>query len=331
MDTEEEQGQARRFNGANKELLLKKRQEEWSFGLETTMPPYRYTQDEEPMTIIGFPGLTDPHGPTSLIKHLLGRHIGKCEISESYIIVKRASENKDIETHIQDTYEFLQEKDLRGSFLLVAESFGVYPAYGMTLRYPKLNHHIAGMISIHGPWEGVSGAAHIVKTYQRLQTLRLGWLVDSLLDYYQFASYKIPKALETLNPNGPFLREVKETLPEVKYPILALAGKATERIGPYKYLYKLCKESRLKRLYSLGASIVLGNVEDIFKEYEQQGNDGLVTTASALAANILGKPAHFKGVVADATHFHYELNEYPKLWKEVTDFVKALDREEVET
>lgn len=316
------------FYGASKELLPSQEQEEWSFDLKTTTLPYRYDQDkvdeDEPMTILGFPGLTDTKGPTTLIEPLLGTN----NIGKSYTMITRASENEDIDTHIQDAYRTLMEEDrLRGRLFFVPESFGTYTAYGLTLKDPRLN--IAGMISIHAPWEGVSGAAHIIQAYQKLQTLHLGWLVDSSLDYYQLSNYKIPKALATLGPGGPFLQKIKKTLPEVTYPILALAGKSPVRTGPYAYLYKICKESKWGRMYSFGASMVLGPVDHIIQEYEL-GNDGLVTTASALAQNIPNKPTHFKGVVADATHFHYELNEYPKLWKEVIDFVKALDREQVE-
>jgi len=313
----------------NQEIALS--EERISFNDDSKSPVrsyYRYNQDKiddnEPMTIIGFPGLTDTNGPTTLIEPLLGKH----NIGKSYTMVTRASENENVETHIQNVYKTLREEDrLHDRLLLVPESFGIYPAYGVTMQYSELN--IAGMISIHGPWEGVSGAAHIIEAYQKLQTLHLGWLVDSSLDYYQLSNYKIPKALATLGPHGPFLQKVRETLPEVTYPILALAGKSTARTGPYAYLYKLCKESKWSRVYSWGAGMVLGSVDHMIQAYEL-GNDGLVTTASALAQSIAKKPTHFKGVVADATHFHYELNKYPKLWGEVTDFVKALAKEQVE-
>ncbi len=314
------------FDGASKELVPSQEEEEWSFDLKHPIPAYTYSQDkvdeDEPMTIIGFPGLTDTKGPTTLIEPLLDTY----NIGKSYTMVTRASENQDVGTHIQDAYRTLREEDrLRGRLLLIPESFGTYPAYGLTVRYPELN--IAGMISIHAPWEGVSGAAHIIKAYQKLQTLHLGWLVGSSLDYYQLSNYNIPKALATLSPHASFLQEVKETLPEVKYPILALAGKSTERTGPYAYLYKLCKESKWGRVYSLGASMVLGPVDHMLQEYEL-GNDGLVTTASALAENIANKPIHFKGVIADATHFHYDLNKYPRLCREVKEFLSTLGKVE---
>jgi hypothetical protein len=118
-------------------------------------------------------------------------------------------------------------------------------------------------------------------------------------------------------------------LPEVTYPILALAGKSAGRTGPYASLYQLCKESKWGRVYSLGAGMVLGPVDHMIQAYEL-GNDGLVTTASALAQNIANKPTHFKGVVADAPHFHYKLTSYPKLLKEVNDFLSTLEKDEVE-
>jgi hypothetical protein len=67
----------------------------------------------------------------------------------------------------------------------------------------------------------------------------------------------------------------------------------------------------------------------MIREYEL-GNDGLVTTASALAKNIANKPIHFKGVVTDATHFHDELNKYPRLWREVKEFLSTLEKGKVE-
>lgn len=285
---------------------------------------YKYNQDkndqelaDEPITIIGFPGLTDTTGPTTLIEPLLGKY----NINKSYSMITRYSENEDIDTHIKNTYRMLIEEDrLHDRLLLIPESFGTYPAYGVTQTHPELN--IAGMISIHAPWEGVSSAAHIIKTYQKLQNLHLGWVVDSSLDHCQLSNYKIPKALATLGPDSPFLQKVKETLPEVKYPILSLAGKSTGRTGPYAYLYQLCKESKWKRLYSLGAGMVLGPTDHIIQEYEL-GNDGLVTTASALAATIPHKPSHFKGVLVDSTHFHHDFTSYPKLMQEVNGFMKT--------
>lgn len=316
----------------NQELVIASPEDEAPYNYNLKSPTYNYyrynqdkIEDDEPMTIIGFPGLTDTQGPTTLIKPLLGKH----NIGKSYTIITRTSENEYMETHIQNTYQTLSEEDrLHDRLLLVPESFGTYPAYGITQAHPELN--IAGMISIHGPWEGVSGAAHLLKTYQNLQTLHLGWAVDSLLARYQLPNYKIPKALATLDPHGPFVQKIKYSLPTVKYPILALAGnKKQKRTGPYAYLYNLCKESKWRRVCSFGTSLFLGSIDNIIQEYEL-GNDGLVTTASALAANIPNKPTHFRGVVADATHFHYELTLYPELLKEVNDFLSTLEKGRVE-
>lgn len=308
------------------ELTLSQEQDKQFFGGKNVFPLYKYNQDnllaDDPMTIIGFPGLTDTQGPTSLIEPLLGKH----NIGKSYTMITRNAENETIETHIQNVHQTLVEEDrLHDRLLFISESFGTYPAYGAAMQYSALN--VAGMISIHAPWEGISGAAHIIQAYEKLHKWHLGWLVDSSLDYYQLSNYKIPKALATLSPHAPFLQKIKETLPSAKYPMLALAGKSPVRTGPYAYLYQLCKESKWKKIYSLGASMVLGPVEQIIEAYEL-GNDGLVTTASALAENISNKPTHFKGVVADATHFHGELNQYPKLWQEVTNFVKDLNEKE---
>lgn len=287
------------------------------------------TRDMEEVTIVGFPGLTDTEGPISLIKML----IQLPGFSGVPIMIKRPHENEDIYIHGQNAYATLVAQGMTTkNLLLVGESYGVLVAYAMTLYntmrsdynlnpLPGKQLNIKGLISIHGPWQGVSPVAGILNRYEQLQSFGLKSVIDACFQRFNISGYMIPKPLESLDPKRPFLQTVKRTLVKVDYPILALAGSNKGHYGfsPYDCFYTACTSSFKQK----PLSFVFGRpTTSIIAEYEEKGHDGLIPIPSTLAEDIPTND-NFKRIKADAPHIHADFSIYPILLQAISRFVQT--------
>ena len=177
------------------------------------------TDTEAAITIVAFPGLTDTTGPTSLTKMLCSLP----GINPSPIIIKRPSENEDIRVHAMGAYEELvKSKNItkQEPLLLVGESYGVLVAYTM-VKYNDMRGkyslnssedrqlNIKGLISIHGPWQGVPAAAGIYGRYQQLKSIGGAYVLEKCLNRFGLSDYMIPKPLADLDPKGYFPKMAK--------------------------------------------------------------------------------------------------------------------------
>lgn len=299
----------------------------------TTHPietPITNAEAEEAVTIVAFPGLTDTTGPTSLTRMLCSLP----GINPSPIIITRPSENEDIRFHAMHAYEELIKAEFftkNNPLLLVAESYGVLIAYAMA-KYNDMRGqyslnssegrqlNIKGIISIHGPWQGVQAAAGIYGRYQQLQSIGGAYVLEKCLNRFGLGDYMIPKPLADLDPNGYFPNMAKQTLKDIDFPILAIAGSNEGRFG--NSLYNPIREAYNSSGWKskLLSFVFMQPIERIIQAYDK-GNDGLITTESALATGFT-KNANFTCVQAEAPHIHSDFSLYPILVKAASMFTQ---------
>lgn len=305
---------------------------------QASTPAVMPITEPEKVTIVGFPGLTDKTGPTSLIQ-MITKLKG---INSDPIIILRPHENEAIYTHAQRAYNTLVEKGMAGKpLLLVAESFGVLVAYAMTVYNTMLSDynlnltqgkalHITGLISVHGPWQGVFPVSGLLGRYHQLQRLGFNSLLNTCFAKFNISDYMIPKPLEALDPEGEFVAVVKRTLLKTDYPILALAGSNTSVLGSsaYNQFREVCNTSWIKRkVLSLAFR---SSAESIMEAYENEGeggldtgSDGLIPKRSVFAKDIRINHDNFTRIQADAPHIHASFYIYPKLIKAVSEFIQT--------
>lgn len=203
--------------------------------------------------IVGFAGLTDPGTHPADWLGKIEKMIGdKTATSTSkpqvyQLLIKRSDENKTVEQHAKEAQRaivdyLIDEKKLEDlsnvKLILVAESYGGLVAAQLALKsnFSDLGISIAGLITVRTPWEGVSLVQGIPKLIQAIPQ-QLSLVIKMLPQVAGFVDR--PKALETLNPNGGFIQDLKSNgLPRLDFPILALAGQDKQPTSPYMELKK---------------------------------------------------------------------------------------------
>ncbi|CCM10554.1 exported protein of unknown function [Cardinium endosymbiont cEper1 of Encarsia pergandiella] len=232
-------------------------------------------------------------------------------------------------------------KDLdQKSMILIGHSQGGLRAYSFLKKYGHLN--IKGLVALATPWEGIPGARvdsemlshHLtvpVLNDLRKLSVDLGY-AETDLEKKLILNVQVNQAVclcpgaKDLIEGSAFLSEVKQSLPNVPVPILAIGGGQTD----FSALLTKRKRHRFKALNDMYTFFVVG------KKHLNQYHDMQIPLYSQHALNMLPKSKYnFKRIlIKDAFHSTHVLDlpvpkykamlEHPSVLHAVIQFAKII-------